>query len=320
MSALPPLLRYSQDTETGISRHEAKGKFHYTHANGQPVKDPKILARISGLGIPPAYRDIWICKDEFGHLQATGRDDANRKQYRYHPKWREFQDHKKFDALLNFAEILPTLRRKVRRDLRRQDNGQDFVCAALTRLIDTGALRIGHPRNKAVGASTLSRKHVKVSQNSLKLDYKAKSGKRIRKTIKDKSLARALQQVDDLPGRAIFQYIDSSGEICVLDSAHVNSYIGPDFTAKTFRTWHGSVAAFKIALKSDSSLTIKSMCEAAAKRLHNTPAICRNSYIHPKILELSNAPLSTDLNAPKIRELKKIERQMIAFLSGESKP
>ncbi len=316
MSSLPEILRYSDDSEPGYTRKKSGDSFVYFDSQNAPVKNKAALTRFAGLGLPPAYEDVWICADEFGHIQATGRDVAGRKQYRYHPKWREFRDRQKFSNLADFGAALPALRRKIARDLRAEDGGKDFVCAAVVRLIDKGALRVGHDRNAAYGAGTLRRRHVKFMPDGIKLDYKAKGGKRVRKTVRDKTLSRILQSIDDLPGRRIFQYIGADGEIYGLDSAQVNAYLGEDYTAKTFRTWHGSVAAFECAQQADGPLTIKAMSEAAAARLHNTPAICRSSYIHPKILGLTEDNIAGQVkDAPK-RGLLKPERQMLRFLQS----
>lgn len=316
MSSFPDILRYSEDSEPGIYRRKIGDDFEYLDGLDKSIICSKTIKRITALGIPPAYSDVWICADAFGHIQATGRDIKNRKQYRYHSSWREFKDRKKFESLIHFAEQLPKLRRRVRRDLAKRDNSKAFVCAAIIRLIDAGALRVGNDRNDAFGASNLRGRHIKFHEGALKLDYKAKGGKRIRKTIKDRTLSQVLQYVDDLPGRRVFQYIDSLGHVRSLDSAHVNDYIGTDFTAKTFRTWHGSVAAYAYAFKSSERPTIKSMCEAAAKRLHNTPEICRSSYIHPSIISLTETDAPFESKDVNIRGLRKSERQLLAFLKA----
>ena len=314
VSSLPDILRYSNDSEPGILRLKKGKTYRYEDTKGRTIKCEKVLERISLLGLPPAYRDVWICQDEFGHLQATGRDVKGRKQYRYHSQWRAFQDRKKFENLLAFGHHLTYLRRKISRDLRRQDNSKIFVCAAITRLIDKGALRIGHSQNEAVGASTLRQKHISLTSNSLKLDYKAKGGKRVRKQIKDKTLARVLGRIDDLPGRRLFQYIGDDGQVYGLDSSHVNGYLGEDFTAKTFRTWHGTLAAFECALETEGEPTIKALSEAAAARLHNTPTICRNSYIHPKVIALSDKNTAAKSKEMDARGLCKSERMLLSFL------
>ncbi len=322
MSAMPKLLRYSSDAEPGFTRRRRGSGFSYHTSEGQIIKQRTILSRIQSLGLPPAYEDVWICEDAFGHLQATGRDEKGRKQYRYHADWREFRDRRKFDSLSDFALALPHIRDKVARDLRRENPDMRFVCAALVRLIDRGALRIGNRgyEGDSFGASTLRTRHLKLMQNGFRLDYTAKGGKRIRKTIRDKYLAAILEKIDDLPGHHLFQYIGRNGNICRLDSGDVNQYLPETFTAKTFRTWHGSVAAFQAATQENP--TIKSMCEAAAKRLHNTPAICRTSYIHPNIIALagmSEAERSdklASLTVPKKRGLKIAERRCLSLITS----
>lgn len=312
---MPKILRYSEDSEPGIRRIQCGKSFSYQDANGKKVSCEKVLERIKTLGLPPAYRDVWICLDEFGHLQATGRDVKGRKQYRYHAEWRSFQDAKKFSNLADFGTHLAGLRRKVSHDLKREDNSKSFACAAILRLMDKGALRVGHKQNEAVGASTLKRQHVKLTGDAILLDYTAKGGKRVRKQIKDKSLSRVMQQIDDLPGRQVFQYIGHDGALYSLDSSHVNDYIGEGFSAKTIRTWHGTLAAFKLALKTEGEPSIKAMSEAAATRLHNTPAICRGSYIHPAVISLAEDNIAADVKAIKKRGLRKSERQLLAFLA-----
>lgn len=314
MSSLPKILRYSQDSEPGIRRIKRGKGFTYKSADDVSVKCDATLERIKRLGLPPAYEDVWICADEFGHLQATGLDVKGRKQYRYHTAWRDFKDNKKFDKLPSFGDYLSYLRPKIQRDLKRGDNSKLFVCAAITRLIDQGALRVGRKQYDAIGASTLRRRHIKLSDNKLKLDYKAKGGKRVRKQIKDKTLAHVLQTIDDLPGRRIFQYIGDNGELYPLDSTNVNDYIGGGFTAKTFRTWHGTLAAFEEAAKTDGEPTLKAMSETAAIRLHNTASICRSSYIHPSVIQLSEDNISKSLPDGNERGLRKSERQLLALI------
>jgi len=314
MTALPAILRYADDSEPGIARIKRGKGFSYKGPDGKTLTCKTALERINLLGLPPAYSDVWICEDPYGHLQATGRDVKGRKQYRYHEKWREFQERKKFENLPEFGEHLSYLRRKISRDLRRQDNSKDYVCAAITRLIDKGALRVGHEVNDAIGASTLKTRHITLSGSSLQLDYKAKGGKRVRKQIKDKTLARVLHSIDDLPGRRVFQYIGQSGQLHPIDSSNVNAYIGEDFSAKTFRTWHGTLAAFETAQAIEGEPTLKIMSEAAAQRLHNTPAICRSSYIHPRVIGLAENNIAATVKACDTPGLRKSERQLLEFI------
>jgi len=320
MSTLPKLLRYSSDAEPGYTRRRRGKGFSYHETDGAILDKPDVVARLNALGLPPAYQEVWICKDPFGHLQATGRDEKGRKQYRYHADWSAFRNRQKFDSLADFADTLPNIRAKVTRDLRREFPDQKYVCAAIVRLIDRGALRVGNRgyEGESFGASTLRTRHFKMTEHGFALDYKAKGGKRVRKTIRDKTLAKILDQIDDLPGRNLFQYINARGDVCRLDSADVNAYLPDDFTTKTFRTWHGSVAAFNAA--GEKNPTIKSLSEAASARLHNTPAICRSSYIHPDVIalaEISEAERREKVRAlspPSRRGLKLAERKCLALI------
>jgi DNA topoisomerase-1 len=323
---MPTLLRHSSDREPGISR-EKKGQngssYTYRHANGKVVKHPKTLERINLLGLPPAYRDVWICADEHGHLQATGIDERGRKQYRYHEAWSAFRAQKKFDHLVDFAKALPALRRRVRQDLKRETPDKTFVSAALIRLIDRTSIRVGNQyyakENGSYGATTLRRKHVKLSDDRLSLDFTAKGGKRVRCTTSDKTLNHILHRIDELPGQRLFQYLSETDDLCSLDSSDVNDYLRDGFSAKTFRTWRGTVTAFKTAAKADKP-TIKTLSEAAASALHNTPTICRNSYIHPQVIELARmnpeekALKMEAVSDAQIRGLRKAEARCLAYL------
>lgn len=327
MRSLPKTLRYSSDREPGFTAPSNGKTRQFFDVNGQTVTDPDTLSRLCALAIPPAYRDVWICQDATGHLQMTGLDDAGRKQYRYHAEWRAFQDVKKYDALQNFGAALPRIRRKIARDLRRDDRDKRFVTAAMLRLIDTAAIRVGHRQytnqNGSYGASTLRGKHIKLGDDFVKLDFRAKGGKRVRKIIRDKTLNRVLEDIHDLPGRNVFQYVGDDKKILSIDSSDVNAYLRDDFTAKTFRTWHGTVAAYRVAENTDAALSIKAMTEAAAERLHNTPAICRSSYIHPDVLDLAGLDISDRQstiegvieNTSRVARLKAAEARCLSLIS-----
>ena len=297
MSAMPQILTCSSDTEPGIARRTRGKGFSYHLPDGDKVTCKKTLARIETLAVPPAWRDVWICSHDHGHIQATGYDARDRKQYRYHEKWREHRDMLKYAALPEFGDHLPALRQRVRRDLSRNRPDKDFVCAALVRLLDRAALRVGTDayarENQTYGATTLRMKHLSLlDEGNIKLDFTAKGGKRVRKQVKDSTLHRAMERIGDLKGYEVFHYLDEDGERHGVDSGDVNDYLAEtlegDFSAKTFRTWHGTLAAFEEALEADE-LTIKAMCERASGVLHNTPAICRSSYIHPDVIALADA-------------------------------
>lgn len=331
MAALPQCLRHSSQAEPGFTRRRRGRGFSYHDECGTLIRCDKTVSRIKSLGLPPAYEDVWICRDAFGHLQAAGTDERGRRQYRYHPDWRTFRDARKFDSLEAFGRSLPRLRDSVARDLRRNRPDRDQVCAALIRLIDRAAIRIGSERyaqdNNTFGATTLRSRHVRLDGPDLRLSYRSKGGKRVRKQIKDRTLARVLERVDDLPGRALFTCIDDEGAVQTVMSDDVNRYIGDAtgdaaFTAKAFRTWHGTLSALNAACEQDEQLTIKQMAEAAAARLHNTPTIARNSYIHPTVIDL--ASLGEDVREARLdsidlrkapNDLPMEEKRLIAFLS-----
>ena len=332
VSALPSILRHSSPDEDGLTRRRRGRGFSYHYSDGRPVKAKRTLERIASLGLPPAYRDVWICRDEHGHLQACGTDDAGRRQYRYHPEWRAFRDRLKFDQLEDFGRALPRLRRRVEADLRRNRPDRDQAAAALVRLLDDAAFRIGSDAyardNKTFGATTLRSRHLKMDGDTLRFDFRAKGGKRVRTQIKDRTLARVLERVDDLRGWELFTYLDDADEVRRLRSHDVNDYIADTMgvdgvSAKTFRTWRGSVCALDCAWEAGRDLTIKAMSERAAAVLHNTPAIARDSYIHPEVIGLA------EMEAPARRErldrldlrrapndLPAQEKRFLALLSG----
>lgn len=289
-----PSLVYTSDEEPGISRIRRGRGFQYLLPDRSPLKDRVELARIRKLGVPPAYTDVWICVKANGHIQATGFDAATRKQYRYHDQWRVYRDQQKFDQLAEFAATLPRIRRKVN-SLLRPDGGVDMLSkevamAALVRLIDRTAIRVGGSSLVSKGATTLDNRNVTYGEDRMRLRYRAKGGKKVSCSLRDSRLQKILEQIDDLPGKRLFQYIGSDGAVHPLDSGDVNQWLkeisGMDsLSAKMFRTWHGSVAAME-AIASEEKPTIKLACEAAAAALRNTPAICRKSYVHPALFDL----------------------------------
>ncbi|GLQ21156.1 DNA topoisomerase IB [Algimonas porphyrae] len=296
MAALPHMLRYSSQDEPGLTRVRRGRGFSYHDAEGNRIADPDILTRIRSLGLPPAYKDVWICADAQGHLQAAGTDARGRRQYRYHTEWRAFRDARKFEQLDPFGRKLPRLRERVDQDLRRNRPDRDQVCAALVRLIDRTALRVGSERyardNSTYGATTLRSRHLQLEKDRLRLSFTAKGRERVRKQMKDQTLARVIERLDDLPGARIFSYLGDDGSCQPVLSDDVNRYIAEatgesGMTAKTFRTWHGTLAALEKAVTTTDGLTIKNLSEAAAQRLHNSPAIARSSYIHPAVIALT---------------------------------
>ncbi|MEH6789716.1 DNA topoisomerase IB [Parasphingorhabdus sp.] len=288
-------LIYVSDQEPGISRVRRGKGFQYILPDKTVLTDGAERARVIRLGLPPAYTDVWICARANGHIQATGMDSASRKQYRYHDDWRMFRDQQKFDQLAEFARVLPRIRRRVGALLNTRGKanifGKEVAIAALVRLIDGTAIRIGGRSKASKGATTLDMKNVRYEDGQLRLRYRAKGGKRVQCSLRDTRLQKILEVIDDLPGKRLFQYIGIDGEVHSLNSGDVNEWLkqvsGLDsVSAKMFRTWHGSVAAME-AIRQSEKPTIKIACEAGAKVLRNTPAICRKSYIHPEVLALT---------------------------------
>lgn len=293
-------LRYVSDEQPGLTRHRAGRGFTYRDARGRRVTAGRILDRIRQLAIPPAWTDVWICPDEDGHLQATGRDARRRKQYRYHPEWTTVRDAAKFDRVLTFARALPAIRRRVRRDLRRKPLSRERVLATVVRLLESTLIRVGNEEyareNQSFGLTTLRDRHVRIRGGQLVFRFRAKAGVMQSITLADPVLARAVRQCQDLPGQVLFQYVDDTGERHRVDSADVNAYLresaGDDFTAKDFRTWAGTVLA-ACALREVGDLDpstarkrhIVKAVETVASRLGNTRAVCRRCYVHPAVFD-----------------------------------
>lgn len=315
-------LRYYPDSRPGIIRQRCGRGFTYFDKDGARITDTDERTRLGALAVPPAYENVWICPYINGHLQATGYDARGRKQYRYHPDWSAAQAETKFASLAAFGATLPRLRRAIRRDLNAEAGAQRFALAAAVAMIDRLALRVGNPEytktNGSFGTLTLKGQHVRLRDDKLEVSFKAKGGKRVRRQIADRTLLRVLGEIRELPGAELLAWLDDAGTPHTLSSAALNDYIAEKcgaegVSAKTFRTWSGTVAAFKVALDNDTP-RIKDMAEAAAERLNNTPTIARNSYIHPDVLDLCTAPKSIPF-AEKQEGLTEPERRLLAFLS-----
>jgi DNA topoisomerase I len=294
-------LNYVNEGQPGLRRIRSGTGFRYRKPRGGFVSDAATLARIKSLAIPPAWHDVWVCRDPQGHVQAVGRDDRGRKQYRYHPRWREFRDANKFNRLISFGQALPRIRRRVRRDLRRPGLAREKVLAAVVRLIELAALRIGNDeyadQNKSYGLTTLRRRHASVRGSRITFCFRGKSGVRQRVEVSHPILSRIVRRCQDLPGQDLFQYVDSEGKVQDVTSGDVNAYLraitGQDFTAKDFRTWTATVEAARAlrdlepaGSKAASRKNLTQAIEQVAERLGNTPAICKKCYIHPAIFEV----------------------------------
>ena len=293
-------LRYVHDDRPGIRREAVRDGFRYLDAHGEPVGDDATLKRIRSLAIPPAWTDVWICPQANGHLQATGRDARGRKQYRYHPKWREVRDEVKYERMINFGKALPQIRKEVDRALSLPGLPRDKVLATIVYLLEATMMRIGNDEyareNKSYGLTTLRNRHVKIDGSDVEFRFRGKSGVYHDVKVHDRRLARIIQRTRDLPGQDLFQYLDEDGERHTVGSADVNDYLraitGEDYTAKDFRTWSGTVLA-ALALQEfesfDSDAQAKKnvvrAIESVAERLGNTPSVCRKCYVHPAVLD-----------------------------------
>ncbi len=293
-------LVYVTEDEPGFSRRRAGKGFSYRDIEGRPIRDPDVLARIRKLAIPPAYSDVWICARPTGHIQATGRDARGRKQYRYHPSFREVRDSAKYAHMLEFAAVLPALRERVAADMALPGLPREKVLATVVHLLETTMIRVGNEdyarQNKSYGLTTLKSRHVDVNGSELRFAFKGKSGKTWRVTLKDRRLTRIMRAIQDLPGQHLFQYLDDAGDRHDVASEDVNAYLreisGKSITAKDFRTWTGTLLAATALAKYegfDSAATakrnVRAVIEEVAAQLGNTPTICRKCYIHPHILD-----------------------------------
>jgi DNA topoisomerase I len=339
-------LSYVSDDEKGLRRERAGNSFRYVKANGDPVADEATLERIRKLAIPPAWTDVWICPKANGHLQATGRDARGRKQYRYHPQFREVRESTKYEHMLEFARALPSIRGKLAEHMALRGLPREKVLATIVHLLETTLIRVGNEdyakENKSYGLTTLRNPHVSVEGTELRFRFKGKSGKSWRLQLKDRRVAKIVRACQELPGQKLFEYLDENGEPKEVTSSDVNAYLkeitGREVTAKDFRTWAGTVLA-ALALReferADSQATTKKNLRAAieqvAQRLGNTPAICRKCYVHPEVLaayiegglELKikdEAPAPESATALKAEEkavLAMLEKRLSSTLAGK---
>ena len=341
-------LRYVTGEGPGIVRRRAGKGFTYVGVDSKPVRDKATLKRIESLVIPPAWENVWICPVESGHIQAVGRDARGRKQYRYHPRYREVRDQAKYGRLLAFGAALPKIRKRVSHDLALAGLPQQKVLAAIVRLLDETCIRIGNDEyaksNKSYGLTTLKEKHVDVHGDRVRLRFRGKSKQEHDITLRDRRLARIVKQLEDLPGQELFQYRQEDGNYIKVDSADVNDYLRSitqeDFTAKDFRTWHGTgqmaqeLAAMGPAeSETEAKRNIVEAVKTTAKRLGNRPAACRKYYIHPAILESyigqtmfettkgihSSSDRSTALRAEEVAVLRLVEAYVDASTGRPAK-
>lgn len=293
-------LLYVHVDRPGITRHRAGTGFFYRDPDGERITDAEALHRIRALAIPPAWEEVWICPVANGHIQATGRDGRNRKQYRYHPEWRNVRDTAKYEHMIAFGNALPRIRKQVDADLRKHGLPKEKILAAIVRLLETTLIRVGSDEyareNQSFGLTTMRDRHARISGTTVTFSFRGKSGIRHDVELHDRRLANVIKRSQDLPGQELLQYVDDEGAHQGINSEDVNAYLkaisDEDFTAKDFRTWAGTLLAAE-ALASfqdvDSDAAAKhnvvQAIEHVAARLGNTPAICRKCYVHPAIID-----------------------------------
>ncbi len=293
-------LRYATDARPGIRRRRSGRGFSYRDADGRTIRDREIIARIRAVAIPPAWTDVWICPWPNGHIQASGRDARGRKQYRYHAEWHQRRGTDKFGRLLDFAKALPRIRRRCDVDLARPGLAREKVLAAVVRLLEMTLIRVGNDEyarlNRSFGLTTLRGRHARIEGSGVRFRFRGKSGKTHEVGLRDRRLAGIVRRCQELPGQDLFQFVDDDGEVRDVASDDVNDYIreasGGEFTAKDFRTWAGTVLAYRALRALQPGVgqggAKKNVVEAirqTADRLGNTPAVARGSYVHPAVLE-----------------------------------
>jgi DNA topoisomerase-1 len=294
-------LTHVTDDIPGITRQRRAKGWDYRRPDGTEIVDPAERARIDAIGIPPAWTQVWISPASNGHILATGRDSRGRKQYRYHPHWQEVQDRTKYHRMGEFGQALPSLRRHVDRDLDLPGLPREKVLGAVVRLMDETLIRIGNEeyarQNDSFGLTTLRHDHVEFEgPATMSFDFRAKSGKEQRVRLSDPRLAAIVHACHELPGQELFQYVNHDGRVVHVGSTEVNAYLRAVtravFTAKDFRTWGGSVVTAETLVKlgaprsdTDAKKKIVAAIDAAAARLNNTRAVCRKSYVNPRVPE-----------------------------------
>jgi DNA topoisomerase-1 len=327
-------LHYVNDTDPGIRRVRSGNGFGYVGPRGKPVRDAATLRRIRSLVIPPAWTDVWICRDARGHIQATGRDDRGRKQYRYHSRWSAERDATKYHRMIAFAQALPRVRARVSRDLRRPGLPREKVLAAVVRLLETTLARVGNDeyarQNRSFGLTTMHDRHARVRGGKVHFEFRGKSGVRHTIDLHDRRLARIVKRCQDLPGQELFQYEDAGGRVRDVTSTDVNAYLraiaGEEFTAKDFRTWAGTVLCARVlrgfeavGSQTQAKKNVVRAIETVADRLGNTRAVCRKCYVHPAVIdayldENLRQVLTRQVRAEVEESLRRLRREEAAVL------
>lgn len=332
-------LRYVTDAMPGIKRVRKGRGFSYVSQSGQVVRGRATIARLVSLVIPPAWTNVWICPHEDGHLQVTARDARGRKQYRYHPEFRQARDGTKFERLFDFGEVIWKIRDRVEHDVLLPGLPRDKVLATVVWLLERTLIRVGTEElsrvNKSYGLTTLQRKHVAIDGSELRFRFRGKSGVEHAVTVDDRRIARIVQRCHDLRGEELFQYLDDDGKRQDVEASHVNDYLrdatGAEVTAKDFRTWAGTMVAAQVLRdigpaesKRDAERNVVQAIDHTAARLGNTRTVCRKYYIHPALVVAYLAgdilPPSPKRRVQKARRpggrLRKHEAEVLAFLKS----
>ncbi len=329
-------LRRVKSTDPGISRVRRGKGFAYVNGSGRPLADATTLNRIRELAIPPAWTEVWICREPMGHLQAAGTDAAGRRQYLYHERWRRRRDREKFERMVRFAGSLPALRAVVASDLRRRDLEVATVLACAVRLLDVGLFRVGsesYAKNGSFGLATLRREHVRVSGRTAHFDFTAKSGVRRTISVSDPDVATVLRRLKRRSdGRVELLVGRSGGRWKNVRSTDINGYVkehaGEEFSAKDFRTWHATVLTAVLLAHQDSASSqtgrrraVSAITKEVAAELGNTPAVCRSSYIDPRIVDRYQEGMTIDLASDSLAGdeamRQRIERRVLDLLRGQ---
>jgi DNA topoisomerase I len=325
-------LNYVTDGVAGITRKRSGGGWSYYAPGGTLIADAGVRRRLNSLAIPPGWTDVWICPDAEGHIQATARDARGRKQYRYHPSYREARDRSKFRRMLEFSEALPALRERIEHDLRSASLGRNQLLATVVRLLDKTLIRVGNDEyaraNRSFGLTTLRRRHVHVAGSTLRFTFRGKSGVEHSIAVNDLRLAHIVQRCQDLAGQEMFQYVDAFGRRQAITSDDVNAYLrqisGRDITAKDFRTWGGTMLAAlelramgRASSRSEADRNIIRAIDAVSERLGNTRAVCRKYYIHPQLLAAYHLGLTVPVPPPARKRRGLRERPEAALRRDE---
>lgn len=327
---LPRDLKYVDDSQPGIRRKKVGSKFKYYNTRGEHITEPDEIKRLDALAVPPAYTEVWICADPRGHLQATGRDARGRKQYLYHPRWREVRDSNKYSQLTVFGKALPKLRKQLDAHIAKPKLSREKVLATVVMLLDTTLIRVGNSQyvkeNKSYGLTTLRNRHVDILGSEIRFQFRGKSGVEHQVSVRDRRLARAVKRCQELPGQNLFQYLDEEGQRHNVSSSDVNAYLhsvtGVELSAKDFRTWAATVMALSALRElewqpeSRAKSHVVAVVKDVARHLGNTPAVCRNCYIHPAVPQQFSRGNLAKLPKPRARKgLNAEETALLLFLA-----